>query len=138
MSVGVVLLKKKKGPMTLAEPEFARGSHTRRRAPRWRSARMTLLSWRAKLVSFHTAPIRHCTGSSGVSCEQNPKKTCPTPVTNRSVDVSNLRASSPLQPQAFRALGCRSWVVPHAFFFQAEDGIRDLTVTGVQTCALPI
>src|SRR5256886_2795786 len=27
---------------------------------------------------------------------------------------------------------------PSAFFFQAEDGIRDLTVTGVQTCALPI
>src|SRR5712691_10674928 len=24
------------------------------------------------------------------------------------------------------------------FFFQAEDGIRELTVTGVQTCALPI
>src|SRR6266481_3498841 len=24
------------------------------------------------------------------------------------------------------------------FFFQAEDGIRDGTVTGVQTCALPI
>src|SRR5688572_32246317 len=24
------------------------------------------------------------------------------------------------------------------FFFQAEDSIRDLTVTGVQTCALPI
>src|SRR5206468_8975338 len=24
------------------------------------------------------------------------------------------------------------------FFFQAEDGIRDLIVTGVQTCALPI
>src|SRR2546430_369925 len=26
----------------------------------------------------------------------------------------------------------------HLLFFQAEDGIRDLTVTGVQTCALPI
>src|SRR5215813_10070829 len=26
---------------------------------------------------------------------------------------------------------------PH-FFFQAEDGIRDVDVTGVQTCALPI
>src|SRR2546430_10002776 len=26
----------------------------------------------------------------------------------------------------------------YCFFFQAEDGIRDLTVTGVQTCALPI
>src|SRR2546430_8783281 len=30
------------------------------------------------------------------------------------------------------ACGC------YGFFFQAEDGIRDLTVTGVQTCALPI
>src|SRR3712207_6952647 len=37
------------------------------------------------------------------------------------------------------------WVVPRAtadavsfFFFQAEDGIRDIGVTGVQTCALPI
>src|SRR5688500_19556019 len=28
-----------------------------------------------------------------------------------------------------------SWVF---FFFQAEDGIRDYKVTGVQTCALPI
>src|SRR6266496_4553356 len=27
---------------------------------------------------------------------------------------------------------------PIVFFFQAEDGIRDLYVTGVQTCALPI
>src|SRR2546430_9608561 len=26
----------------------------------------------------------------------------------------------------------------YLFFFQADDGIRDLTVTGVQTCALPI
>src|SRR2546430_2988445 len=32
-----------------------------------------------------------------------------------------------------RILGCCVF-----FFFQAEDGIRDLTVTGVQTCALPI
>src|SRR2546430_10772131 len=31
------------------------------------------------------------------------------------------------------------YAVSHMFvFFQAEDGIRDLTVTGVQTCALPI
>src|SRR5256886_8838251 len=30
------------------------------------------------------------------------------------------------------------WVTGMFFFFQAEDGIRDLTVTGVQTCALPI
>src|SRR5438270_13934085 len=30
------------------------------------------------------------------------------------------------------------WCLSSIFFFQAEDGIRDLTVTGVQTCALPI
>src|SRR5256886_8048494 len=34
-----------------------------------------------------------------------------------------------------RAVGV---TVVDLFFFQAEDGIRDLTVTGVQTCALPI
>src|SRR6266536_4399651 len=28
--------------------------------------------------------------------------------------------------------------MPFLFFFQAEDGIRDPLVTGVQTCALPI
>src|SRR6266550_8555022 len=27
---------------------------------------------------------------------------------------------------------------PYTFFVQAEDGIRDVAVTGVQTCALPI
>src|SRR2546421_11954700 len=30
------------------------------------------------------------------------------------------------------------YAVTKSFFFQAEDGIRDLIVTGVQTCALPI
>src|SRR5206468_8276606 len=29
-------------------------------------------------------------------------------------------------------------IISFFFFFQAEDGIRDLIVTGVQTCALPI
>src|SRR5205809_5551988 len=36
----------------------------------------------------------------------------------------------------------RIWVafghLLRSFFFQAEDGIRDVAVTGVQTCALPI
>src|SRR5699024_12097998 len=30
------------------------------------------------------------------------------------------------------------FVMFYFFFFQAEDGIRDRNVTGVQTCALPI
>src|SRR2546429_2748225 len=32
---------------------------------------------------------------------------------------------------------CELWCC-FFFFFQAEDGIRDVAVTGVQTCALPI
>src|SRR5699024_11587989 len=32
---------------------------------------------------------------------------------------------------------CKTWDT-RSFFFQAEDGIRDRNVTGVQTCALPI
>src|SRR2546430_9567408 len=34
--------------------------------------------------------------------------------------------------------GAIAALIWYFFFFQAEDGIRDLTVTGVQTCALPI
>src|SRR6266540_3938096 len=33
---------------------------------------------------------------------------------------------------------CVLFFVDFVFFFQAEDGIRDRDVTGVQTCALPI
>src|SRR2546430_1006367 len=43
--------------------------------------------------------------------------------------------ASPRRP-AREVRGVGRWC--RLFFFQAEDGIRDLTVTGVQTCALPI
>src|SRR2546430_12593677 len=46
-----------------------------------------------------------------------------------------------LDPVLFRGSvfdGVRERLGMILFFFQAEDGIRDLTVTGVQTCALPI
>src|SRR5438093_3726239 len=33
---------------------------------------------------------------------------------------------------------CSTECISCCFVFQAEDGIRDLSVTGVQTCALPI
>src|SRR3712207_7141524 len=33
---------------------------------------------------------------------------------------------------------CSLVFIFYFFFFQAEDGIRDIGVTGVQTCALPI
>src|SRR3989442_9898538 len=38
----------------------------------------------------------------------------------------------------FKALSTPREDVQCIFFFQAEDGIRDADVTGVQTCALPI
>src|SRR2546429_1001085 len=43
--------------------------------------------------------------------------------------------------QCFEPGGCYKlvgWMGCVFFFFQAEDGIRDVAVTGVQTCALPI
>src|SRR5699024_12173983 len=44
-----------------------------------------------------------------------------------------------LQKQVIRCLHLMSMkAVSFYFFFQAEDGIRDRNVTGVQTCALPI
>src|SRR2546430_408982 len=44
-------------------------------------------------------------------------------------------AMNPIADDADRQVAS---VSADVFFFQAEDGIRDLTVTGVQTCALPI
>src|SRR2546427_5505529 len=61
--------------------------------------------------------------------------------------LSKLAAARPAS-NIYQQLGIRpvincmgAWTIIGAskyFFFQAEDGIRDLTVTGVQTCALPI
>src|SRR6266496_1244097 len=47
------------------------------------------------------------------------------------------------EPDAPHMKQARAWILDQGgleatFFFQAEDGIRDLYVTGVQTCALPI
>src|SRR2546429_409313 len=44
----------------------------------------------------------------------------------------------PLQPRQAIAEAPRPERSLRPFFFQAEDGIRDVAVTGVQTCALPI
>src|SRR2546429_4572218 len=55
------------------------------------------------------------------------------------VDIQQLRGRRFGEGKVDRA----SWISPGNcsvvfFFFQAEDGIRDVAVTGVQTCALPI
>src|SRR5260370_29136290 len=40
--------------------------------------------------------------------------------------------------QSYADICCLDSILFFFFFFQAEDGIRDSSVTGVQTCALPI
>src|SRR5256886_13098940 len=50
----------------------------------------------------------------------------------RATETQTILTTMPLQPMSPSE---KSFFF---FFFQAEDGIRDLTVTGVQTCALPI
>src|SRR5690606_2966800 len=51
-----------------------------------------------------------------------------------------LKRLSPARPRLgpWQRLGEPWYSRPRVFFFQAEDGIRDFHVTGVQTCALPI
>src|SRR5215813_11282157 len=62
----------------------------------------------------HTAPVPPGQSRSSVAPPQQPPET-PRPAVPAAPSVRQL-----------------------AFFFQAEDGIRDADVTGVQTCALPI
>src|SRR2546430_13319865 len=56
--------------------------------------------------------------------------------------VSDLRAERQIRGIVFNARDVTEWLQLEQelsrLSFQAEDGIRDLTVTGVQTCALPI
>src|SRR3989440_3287227 len=59
-------------------------------------------------------------------------------VETRSSDVSSLVTSKQVTELPLNGRNYAQLVTLVPFFFQAEDGIRDLIVTGVQTCALPI
>src|SRR5438034_5632277 len=53
--------------------------------------------------------------------------------------MSELDARAPSRMRsAIRMMKVAIFSILDIFFFQAEDGIRDHCVTGVQTCALPI
>src|SRR5256885_5691670 len=56
-------------------------------------------------------------------------------ILDRAADEGMIRAVSLLVGEETTVADYGARVV---FFFQAEDGIRDYKVTGVQTCALPI
>src|SRR2546430_2552610 len=59
-------------------------------------------------------------------------------VTVERADDAGLSRDAAVVGEKQRQVAQRSLIASFFFFFQAEDGIRDLTVTGVQTCALPI
>src|SRR2546427_177198 len=61
---------------------------------------------------------------------------CSTQTTGEASVILNRRYSCRRRNSITRGWGISGML--RFFFFQAEDGIRDLTVTGVQTCALPI
>src|SRR5207249_5569205 len=52
--------------------------------------------------------------------------------------MRSMKAMQALQPQVNALRNKYKSDPQRLFFFQAEDGIRDRNVTGVQTCALPI
>src|SRR6266545_7686932 len=54
----------------------------------------------------------------------------------RVAGCSRCTSHSPTRTRSL--VGFRKPLMQRAFFFLAEDGIRDKLVTGVQTCALPI
>src|SRR5256885_9954590 len=57
---------------------------------------------------------------------------------NRFAEAADLGAKLLRSGNSAHRLGRIRYYVGFSFFFQAEDGIRDYKVTGVQTCALPI
>src|SRR2546430_7232921 len=63
---------------------------------------------------------------------------CPRTTSASGCRTSGRRSAYATMPASTRSRICAGRAWPMSFFFQAEDGIRDLTVTGVQTCALPI
>src|SRR5207245_6852332 len=73
-------------------------------------------------------------GQATASCMPRSSQWTRTGAVKCSIHAASLPADPALRPGEAELQLCGSGV----FFFQAEDGIRDATVTGVQTCALPI
>src|SRR5829696_1471761 len=73
----------------------------------------------------------------------DPVSTCPAATPERPIQVRRTvsvtrRLEAGPSPSQGLARRPRELVSCFFFFFQAEDGIRDWSVTGVKTCALPI
>src|SRR5947209_8373343 len=69
-------------------------------------------------------------------CDESHRHACPLCGRDHALNVQGPGLFLEALPNAL-CRTCGKKLAP-AFFFQAEDGIRDIGVTGVQTCALPI
>src|SRR6266581_1161679 len=102
----------------LNSPTVARGRRSEeRRVGRECRSRWSPYNSKKKRATMALAKRRRCSPSTGVGC---------------STTTSSGRTVNAVNPAI---IGTGSMLI---FFFQAEDGIRDGRVTGVQTCALPI
>src|SRR2546421_9449048 len=96
--------------------------------------RFEVIIWAEDLSFSELSPESLCTllqdrnASTNSRCRLTPAKetkVCPV-------------CDTPIDANARVCPSCQTDLTLFDFFFQAEDGIRDLIVTGVQTCALPI
>src|SRR5256885_7348196 len=88
---------------------------------------------RMAISSYVPSPRPYATGVTAFQ----PRFQAEAPMLSRSRAMAgaNMRPAHTSYPSA---LGWNPSGENSSFFFQAEDGIRDYKVTGVQTCALPI
>src|SRR5258707_7265877 len=94
-------------------------------------------TWKNRMRAFSSSPgmtgtSYHCCGLETIG---KAKETIMTTVSQRhknTLNIIGLRYKIIAYPAINTVI---RWCF---FFFQAEDGIRDIGVTGVQTCALPI
>src|SRR6266536_3520060 len=88
---------------------------------------------RPRSASMHEVPAGVAQQAEQPSCKRQVSGS--TPLTGSTEVFTFHQGPCSRLHLTFSAAG--AWVLPF-FFFQAEDGIRDPLVTGVQTCALPI
>src|SRR5437016_2394100 len=95
------------------------------------------LAYAASAVSAlsHMPYAKPATAWATTNCGHSQRPVCETTCNHGAVGCAALRSTVNWYGHVL-GLPVRSF--HDFFFFQAEDGIRDWSVTGVQTCALPI
>src|SRR5205809_920953 len=83
-----------------------------------------------EIFTFYV-PHRHVYGEPWIKFMKDGVNATPLPTVNTTGYIDHAAFLGTINPDTNK-------IPEHLFFFQAEDGIRYVAVTGVQTCALPI